>query len=294
MIGVQSRQDRCRRIVFKIGCVDIDIRSDLPEVIDDLAVLYRGSSGVAQDGTDAIRIEVKRTAHLLPARRRYVVFGDGEAFGEDIRQREVLPYLEWAVNWRIIARCTDHLLVHAASMARNGLGVVFAGQSGAGKSTLVAGLLARGWQYLCDEFAIIETDTLRLLPFPKAVCVKAGAFDLIERLNLRLCGDRHYVKALKGLVAYISPSDLPQGAVARPCSVRLVVFPRYTGHPKVRVRTITDARAAFMLTSHTLNRGVLGERAAATANRIARDAQCVILESGDIDEACDLVESLVS
>lgn len=293
MIGVQSRQDRCSRIAFKIGWVDIDVRSDLPEVIDDLAVLYRGCRRAASAGPDAIRMEVKRSAHRLPARRRYVVLGDGEAFGEEVRRREVLPYLEWAVNWRIMARCTDCLLVHAASMARHGQGVVFAGQSGAGKSTLVAGLLARGWQYLCDEFAMIETDTLRLLPFPKAVCVKASAFDLIERLNLRLCGDRHYVKALKGLVAYISPSDLPPRAVARPCPVRHVVFPRYTGHPKARIRTVTDARAAFMLASHTLNRGVLGERAATTASRIARDAQCVILESGDLSEACDLVESLV-
>ena len=48
-----------------------------------------------------------------------------------------------------------------------------------------------------------------------------------------------------------------------------------------------------MLTSHTLNRGVLGERVATTASLIARDAQCVILESGDIGEACDHVESLV-
>lgn len=293
MIGVQARQGQCRHIAFKLGCFDIDVRSDLPEVIDDLAVLYRGCKGAAPDGTDAIRIEVKRTGHRLQARRRYAVLGDGEAFGEDVGRREVLPYLEWTVNWRLMARCTDHLLVHAASMARNGQGVVFAGQSGAGKSTLVAGLLARGWKYLCDEFAMIDTDTLRLLPFPKAVCVKAGAFDLIERLNLRLCCDRHYVKVLKGPVGYISLSDLPPGAVAGSCPVRHVVFPRYTGHPQVRVRPVTDARAAFMLTSHTLNRGVLGERAALTASRIARDAQCVMLESGDIGEACDLVEALV-
>ena len=294
MIGVQSRQSRGQHIALKIGCVDIDVRSDLPEVIDDLAFMYRGSTGVASDTTDPIRMEVRRTAHRLPARRRYVVFGDGEAFGEDVRRREVLPYLEWAVNWRVIARCTDCLLVHAASMSRNGQGVVFAGQSGAGKSTLVAGLLARGWQYLCDEFAMIEVDTLRLLPFPKAVCVKAGAFDLIERLNLRLCGNRHYIKVLKGPVSYLSPSDFPPGAVASPCPLRHVVFPRYTGHSKVRFRPVTDARAAFMLTSHTLNRDVLGEQVATTASRIAREAQCIILESGDIVEACDLVESLVS
>lgn len=294
MIGVQSRKNRCRRIAFKLGCIDIDVCSELAEVIDDLAVLYRDCEEITPNCKDAIRIEVKRTSHRLLARRRYIIFGDGEEFGEEVRRHEVLPYLEWAVNWRIMSRCTNYLLVHAASMARNGQGVVFAGQSGAGKSTLVAGLLARGWQYLCDEFAMIDTNTLQLMPFPKAVCVKAGAFQLIERLKLQLCGDRHYVKVLKGPVGYISPSDLPSGAAANPCPVRHVVFPRYTGHSKVRLRPITDARAAFMLTSHTLNRDVLGERVATTINRIACDAQCVTLESGDLDKACDLVESLVS
>ncbi len=275
---------------FNLGGVEIAVRSDLPEVIDDLSALYRGSSNGASNGAPAITIEVKQVSHL-PA-RRYTVLGDGEPFGEDIRRREVLPYLEWAVNWRVIARCTDRMLVHAASMARDGQGVVFAGKSGAGKSTLVAGLLARGWQYMCDEFAMIDTSTYRLLPFPKAVCIKAGSFDLVRRLDLKLCGDRRYVKALKGKVGYISPADLP-GAAARPCPITHVIFPNYTGHPKSRLRPVTQARAAFMLASHTLNRDVLGGQVAATASHIVRDARCVVLESGDIEDACDLVESIV-
>jgi HprK-related kinase A len=294
MIGVQPRQVPDRRFAFRIGGTDIAVRSDLPEVIDDLAVLYRGCARDAATGEDAISMEVKQAPHFLPARRRYAVFGDGEAFGEEVRRREVLPYLEWGVNWRVIARCTGSLLVHAASMGRDGRGVVFAGPSGAGKSTLVAGLLARGWQYLCDEFAMIDARTLKLLPFPKAVCVKAGAFDLIRRLNLPLCGERRYVKALKGNVGYISPSDLPAGAAGRPCPVRFVIFPRYTGHPEPRARPLSDAKAAFVLTSHTLNRAALGARAASTASRIARDARCYILDTGDIGGACDLIESLVS
>jgi hypothetical protein len=144
---------------------------------------------------------------------------------------------------------------------------------------------------MCDEFAMIDTNTYRLLPFPKAVCIKAGAFDLVRRLDLKLSGGR-YVKALKGKVGYISPADLP-GAVAHPCPITHVVFPRYTGHPQSRLRPATDAMAAFMLASHTLNRDVLGGQVAATASRIVRDAQCVILESGDIEDACDLVESIV-
>jgi len=275
---------------FNLGGVEIAVLSDLPEVIDDLSALYPGHSNGVGNGAPAITIEVKQVSGL-PS-RRYTVLGDGEPFGEDIRRREVLPYLEWAVNWRVITRCTDRMLVHAASMARDGQGVVFAGQSGAGKSTLVAGLLARGWQYLCDEFAMIEISTGRLLPFPKAVCIKAGSFDLVRQLDLKLCGDRYYVKALKGKVGYLSPSDLP-GAVARPCPITHIVFPSYTGYAKSRLRPATDAKAAFMLAAHTLNRDVLGEQVAATASRVTRDAQCVVLDSGDLGDACDLIESIV-
>jgi HprK-related kinase A len=294
MIGVKPKQDRCRRLALRIGGVDIAVRSDLPEVIDDLARLYRGFARDAAPGDDAIHVEVKRAGGRVAARRRYVVLGDGEPFGEEVHRHEVLPYLEWAVNWRVIARCTSSLLAHAASMARDGRGVVFAGPSGAGKSTLVAGLLARGWQYLGDEFAMIDARTLKLLPFPKAVCVKAGAFDLIRRLNLPLCGDRRYVKALKGTVGYISPSDLPAGAAVRPQPVRHLVFLRYTGHPEPRIRPLSAAKAAFMLTAQVLNRAALGTGAASTAIRIARGARCTILETGDIGGACNLVESLVS
>ena len=93
-------------------------------------------------------------------------------------------------------------------------------------------------------------------------------------------------------MGYISPSDFP-GAAARPCPISHVVFPRYTGHAECRLRPVTDAKAAFMLTTHTLNRDVLGGQVAVTASRVARDAQCVLLESGDIADACDLIESIV-
>lgn len=295
MIGVRDRQraEAGRRIALRIGEVEVTVESDLRQVIDDLSVLYGHLADGAGPRTGSIRMEIRRAGRLLRPRRRYAVLGDGEPFGTDLRRREVLPYVEWGVNWRLIAGCSDHLLVHAASMSRHGRGVILAGRSGAGKSTLVAGLLSRGWQYLCDEFAMVDARTLELKPFPKAVCVKAGAFDLVRRLKLQLSGDRHYVNALKGTVGYISPADLPAPAATGACPVSHIVFPRYTGHDEARLRPITSARAAFMLASHTLNRHLLGARAASIASDLARGARCAGLESGDIERACNLLERLV-
>jgi hypothetical protein len=201
---------------FRIGAFDVAVRSELAEAQRDFAHLYRhcalGAVGAAElDRLGHIVVEaVRRGAGLW--RRRYVVLGDREEIFVGRRTAEVLPYLEWAVNWRIMARRGEYCQVHAASLSRQGAGVVFAAGSGSGKSTLAAGALARGWSYLSDEFALIDARSRQLTPFPKAMCIKAGSFAAVRQLGLPLFARRHYAKATKGRVGFLSPADLPAGA----------------------------------------------------------------------------------
>ncbi len=134
-----------------------------------------------------------------------------------------------------------------------------------------------------------------------AKAIGEGALFSIARENRnRLPISRPHELVRAGVLIEYRTASIAPRAVNRIRRSKYEERPRHDEESKnphsatdLRVRPVTDARAAFMLTSHTLNRGVLGERAATTASRIARDAQCVILESGDIAEACDLVESLV-
>ncbi len=278
---------------FRIGHVEVIVRSDLPELLDDFASLHAPRAAPAGPGRrTVIEMDVRRMPRW--GRRRYEILGDGEAIHRDLRRDEVLPHLEWGISWRIVDRCDEFLQVHAASLARAGQGVVLAGPSGCGKSTLAAGLLARGWRYLSDEFALIDPDTLHLHAYPKAVCVKAGAFDVIRRLDLRLSGDRHYVKALKGTVGYLSPADFGPDAVADPCPIRHVLFPTYLESAQPRHRPMARGRTVFALAGQTLNRHAFGARAVSILGRAVREARCHALESGAIEPTCDLIESLVS
>jgi HprK-related kinase A len=278
---------------FAIGELDVVVRTDLPAILDDFAALYPNCRRANTRSGTVIRMDVTRDRRTALGGRRYAVHGDGERIHQDLRREEILPHLEWGISWRIVARCGDYLQVHAASMARGDRGVVLAGGSGAGKSTLAAALLARGWKYFCDEFALIDPDDLNLHPFPKAVCVKAGSFDAVKRLGLRLSQDRHHVKALKGKVGYISPFDLGTDVVARPCPVRYVIFPKYSGGSEPRLYPLPRARAAFALMQCTLNRDVYEQHAASITGRVVRGAECFGLETGCIDETCVLLESLV-
>ena len=186
-----------------------------------------------------------------------------------------------------------HLLLHAASLARSNAGVIFTGESGAGKSTLAAALVARGWSYGCDEFAMIDPNTLSLQAFPKALCIKAGSFDIIKQLNLRLSKDRYYVKAFKGCVGYISPSEIGGLTIATPNPVRFIFFPQYTGRPQPNLYSLPRTKALFMLAENTLNRRLLKDRTIPILQDVVHGARCFKLECGDINATCDAIESLV-
>ena len=279
---------------FRIGDLDIFVRSDVPDLVDDFAALYPGSTGTEPAHGRTIRMDVKRAPRRLrPLRRqRYDIYGDGEMIHADIPAGELLPHLEWGITWRFVIGCTDYVQVHAASMSRDGRGVVVAGDSGAGKSTLAAALLARGWDYLCDEFALINPETLELHPYPKALCIKAGSFEAVSRLGLRFSRDRHYVKSIKGKVGYISLSETDT-RIAAPCPIRVVLFPTYTGAGTPRLRPMTRAAAAFHLAGQTLNRDTIGHRVLPVLGQVTRNARCFALDSCRLDETCDLIESVI-
>jgi HprK-related kinase A len=297
MRPARTADARClqdRRVRFGIGAIGISVTSELEEALEDLGALYGGSRERCPPSDAAIRMEVRAGRRSPLGRRRYAIWGDGEELFTNRRRDEVLPYIEWGINWRVISTRTDYLQLHAATLAFKGQAVVFAGPSGSGKSTLAAGLLSRGWSYLSDEFALIDPETLLVHPFPKALCLKAGAFDVVEHLKLPVWRRRHYVKAFKGQVGYISTRTIARQVEANPCPIRYVVFPKYAEGTEARLYSLLRARAAFLLAQHVLNRRAFGGRTISILSNIVRDAECMRLESGPLDASCDLVESLVT
>ena len=296
MVRIDDRfaADGERFVHRRIGEIDVTVSGDAEDVLDDFAALYGANeTGHGTVGL-SIRMEVRVSRRAAFGRSRYTIFGDGKELFTDRRSVDVLPYLEWGINWRVMERCAAYLQLHAATLSFEGQGVVLVGNSGVGKSTLAAGLVSRGWTYLSDEFAMIHPDTLRLHPFPKAMCIKAGSFDVIERLNLPLWRRRHYVKAIKGAVGYVRPQDFAPGVVPSPCPIRFVIFPKYGDGEQPRFYPVLSGHAAFSMAGHALNRQMFGKRAVPILSEVVRRADCLGLVSGPINETCELIESLFS
>jgi HprK-related kinase A len=277
----------------------VAVRGCEPEFTADLAQLYSHvrKPDVHEDQLDRqnmLVLEAVRSPTKNPFIKRFKVTGDGEDLFVHLKQQEVLPYLEWATNWRVIARYPQFMQIHAASLSYQGKGLILAATSGSGKSTLAAALMSRGWRYLCDEFALINRQTMQLHAFPKAICIKAGSFSVLDQLGMPRWERKHYVKAFKGRVAYVRPTELSQSNLMQTHPVRRIVFPRYVANHEPVLREMSRSEAAIQLAELAFNRqAVGGQETMVILTAICRDAQCFHLETGDIHRSCQAIEALM-
>ena len=215
---------RKRFVHFSIGGINVSLLSDCRSFVDEYLSLYapyRRESGQQ----DAIVVEI-RAGHHFPWRRGpYLIRSEDDNGIQVRRRREVLPHLEWIINWQIIQQRGEYVQLHAAALEIGGKALILPGDPGCGKSTLTAGLLARKWSYLCDEFALIDRATLAVHPFPRALCMKERSFPVVDGLGLPLRRKIPYRKPVKGRVAFLNPREIRSDIEGRPSPVRWVVFP---------------------------------------------------------------------
>ena len=190
---------RMRRAHFAIGGIGVSLSSDCRSFVDEYLSFYAPYRR-ASAGGDSITVEI-RAGRRFPWRRGpYLIRSEGADEFQVLRRREVLPHLEWIINWQIIQQRAEYVQLHAATLETEGRALILPGNPGCGKSTLTAGLLARGFSYLCDEFALIHRETLTVHPFPRALCMKESSFPVVDRLGLPLRRKVPYRKPVKGRV----------------------------------------------------------------------------------------------
>lgn len=86
------------------------------------------------------------------------------------------------LNHRALVHHPDYLHIHAAGLVIEGVGVLIVGSSGAGKSTLTAALLNDGADYISDETARIDPQTLEAHGFSKPISIKRGSQSVVSNL----------------------------------------------------------------------------------------------------------------
>ncbi len=275
------------QIRLRLGVINAEIECSIDGLADEYAELYGGYDAHGGDAMVSVRVGRGRSRYTMG--RRFVVSGSEGRMFSVRRIEEVLPHVEWALNWEVVRRMDDFLQLHAGVMERDGVGVVFPAAPGSGKTTLCAGLLSRGWRFLSDEFALIDGEGM-IHPYPKALCIKEGSFEVMEHLGLPMVQPRRYRKGKKGRVAYVNPRVAGDDSLGRKCRLGHVVFPKFEQGATPRLRSLTRGETGFELAQLSFNLRKKGNEGMTMLMGALQGADCHRLESGDIDRTCDLIE----
>lgn len=276
---------------YRIGVVRAAVTSRVSALMEEHRSLYAPYEVAAADGQE-IEVRVAAQPFSWRHRRRYDVTVNNRVQFQPARRAELLPYVEWAINWEVPRLLPHCLHLHASALAIDGMGVILPGASGSGKSTLTAGLVSCGWHYLCDEFAIIDPATMHVQPYPRALCIKKPSFGAIASVGLATHG-RHHLKGTKGYVGFISPQQVRPDAVGRACPVNYVIFPKYVSGAAPQLKRLHRAEAAFALHSVCFNLLDCRTPALDVIARLVRNAECFELISGELRATCQVVQNLV-
>jgi hypothetical protein len=198
---------------------------------------------------------------------------------------ELLFVLEKGLTIELQKIRRELYFIHAAALSFAGQGFLIAAPSGSGKSTTAWALLHHGFDYLSDELAPVDLGSLRLQPYPHALCLKKEPpppYSLPAQ-SVRTCSTLH-----------VPVAHLPSLTVAKPVLLRAIFFLEHCPELKIpTVGTITKAEAAARLFVNALNPLAHAQDGLAGAAVIAQKVPSFHLKSAALGLTCQLVKNIL-
>jgi HprK-related kinase A len=275
----------------KVGPVGFRVGSAWPQPIAALRALYQDYPILSDAVPDfTVRLEpetfVRRWLRPSVAIRGDYMLPDAVPMA----LRHGLLAAEMGMNLQMAMGQRTYLLLHAASVERDGKVLIVTGESGAGKSTLSGLLGEHGWRFMGDEFALIEPETGLAFPFPRPVSLKNKAVDVIAAIvdGARLGPEMKGTP--KGDIRHLMPPRAALEAMDRPGKPALILFPRFGFESAVR--RMGQSEVFVRLTQASTNYVYLGERGYDALSSLVSDTPARAIDYPDTKTALSLVETL--
>ena len=275
---------------MRVGPIGFRIGSAWRAPIAAMETLYTDYPRVIGSPNYTVRLEPERPWRRL-IRPAVAIRGDHilpDALPLPLAQG--LLAAEMGMNLQIALGERRFLLLHAASVERNGRGLILTGESGSGKSTLSALLGANGWRFMGDEFVLIEPETGLMHPFPRPVSLKNASIAALEailpdgRFGPRLTGTP------KGDIRHLKPEPKAIAAMDQPTTPRLILFPRFG--LEAAVRDVPPGEVFVRLTQASTNYTALGERGFEALTRLVAGVRAKAIDYPNTATALQIVEAL--
>ena len=279
-------------LYLQTGVFRFAIRSSFPEVAQALRRLY-AAHDVAAEGEFAdfhVRVDAPPLRKFLRPQARF--YADGQTPFKPLPRAQAAAMLEWGMNWCITAHAHQYLMLHAASLARDGWGLIMPAPPGSGKSTLAAALCFRGWRLLSDELTLLDPGNLDMAAVARPVSLKNASIEVIRSFVGDAVLSDTVRDTVKGTVAHLRPPAASVAAADALATPRWIVLPRYEADAPARLSPLPRARAFMELAQNAFNYSLLGEAGFGALARLVDNCNCYQFCYGDLEEAVALFAAL--
>jgi len=210
--------------------------------------------------------------------------------GEKGGTASTLPHALWnleaALCETIIRSQRRSIAIHAAIIQVEDSIAILAGRSQAGKTTLSLALARRGLRVAGDDVALVEPETLNVLPIPRCFHVDDRGAALLE------AGGPPLPTAWRRF-RFIVPNDFggPVGSSGHPRWLIFMRGPR-AGHPMIAA--VSQAEMTARLLSECGQGPLSDSETIAVICRLASGASCFALTPGPLGETADAITTLLT
>jgi hypothetical protein len=207
--------------------------------------------------------------------------GDAVQAADD--SSDLLYLLEKQITVELQRRRADLFFLHAAAIVSRGRVCLLAAESGGGKSTTTWAMLHHGFDYLTDELSPVDIRSMRVFPYPHAICLKRQPPD-----SYPLPPSAMHL----GRTIHVPVRSLPGAAISEPRPLGAVFLLKYQPDlPAPEVRAIGPAEAGARLYANALNALAHTDHGLDAVARIAEHVPCFSVLSAGLPATCSLIRA---
>jgi HprK-related kinase A len=280
-------------LVLRTGPFANRIRSDVPQLLEGIALLYADYPVGESGGFADFHLSLHRSGGLRRWFRPQVCFEhEGMAPFKPLPLAQAYPMFEWVMNWCVTHRAHSYLIIHAAVLERHGRAVLLPAPPGSGKSTLCAALVTRGWRLLSDEMTLVRLEDGAVLPLPRPVSLKNESIGVIRAYAPDAVLSRPVENTNKGTIAHLKAPGASIDRASDLARPAFIVFPRYEPQAAISLAPLPKARAFMGVAENAFNYQVLGMRGFTALGALIDATTAFEFRYSKLDEAVQLFERL--
>lgn len=281
-------------IAVRTGPFTFRVRCPFGDVVADLRRLY-GQHPEAPDDFIDYHVSVGSPAGLRRWIRPQAIFRFDRATPfKPLPRAQALPMLEWGMNWVIANNAHQYLILHAASVEKNGRAAILPGPPGSGKSTLCAALVNRGWRLLSDELTLIDPVDGSLLALARPINLKNDSIGIIRDFVSDATLSRPAHDTVKGTVALLKPPADSVTQVDKRAIPAWIILPDFQRGAATELGQRSRADSFIELGRNAFNYSILGRTGFRTLARVIDSSLCFRFRYSRLDEAIMVFDRLAA